>query len=118
MRTPSARTARLTPVDDENRIRPVGETLDSRRFDPMLEERLLRAQFKRERSSAYWFAAAKWGVSGLVVGMCLGAYLMYAATVSTLPVAMEALMRGQQMEQFRERLSDSSGITNPASPAP
>ncbi|MBI1251995.1 MAG: hypothetical protein GC189_11035 [Alphaproteobacteria bacterium] len=114
MRTPNSRPARLTPVDEENRIRPVGETLDSRRFDPMLEERLLRAQFKRERSSAYWFAATKWGILGLVLGMCLGAYMMYVASVSSLPVAMDAMSRGAAIQDARSQLEDAAGLNQPA----
>lgn len=93
--------AKLTPVDADSHqaLRPV--ELDTRRYDPMFEERLLRAQFKRERSSAYWFAASTWGIAGLVLGACMGAYMMYAATVATLPTAVTAVTQGMAVSAIR-----------------
>jgi hypothetical protein len=60
------RHTRLAPVvEDEMRIRPIDA--DSRQR-MTLEEKMLRSQIQRERSSAYWFAAAKWGIVGLLLG--------------------------------------------------
>lgn len=97
----STRGGRLTPVDDDKH-RNV-HTLETRAYDPMFEERLLRAQFKRERSSAYWFAASTWGIGGLVIGACLGAYMMYAATVSTLPTAVNAVTQGMAVQEIQRQ---------------
>lgn len=58
------------------------------------ETRAMRSLMRRERSSAYWFAAAKWGMGGLVMGMVMGAGLMYVASVAQLPVAQDAVARG------------------------
>jgi hypothetical protein len=63
----------------------------ARRYDPLLEERWLRDQFRRERSSAYWFTASKWGALGLLAGLFIGAFMMYAASVSTMPVLRDAM---------------------------
>lgn len=62
--------------------------------DFVVETRAVRSLMRRERSSAYWFAAAKWGMGGLVMGMVMGAGLMYVASVAQLPVAQDAVARG------------------------
>ncbi len=98
----SSRGARLTTVDGDPKIRPVHE-LEARHYDPMFEEKLLRAQFKRERSSAYWFAASTWGIAGLVIGACLGAYMMYVATVATLPTAVNAVTQGMAVQEIQRQ---------------
>lgn len=121
MRSQNARGgARLATVDDDaSKLRPVQE-LEARRYDPLFEERLLRAQFRRERSSAYWFAASTWGIAGLVIGACLGAYLMYVATVATLPTAVNAVTQGMAVQEIqrqsdgRQNLLDPN-VTHPAS---
>lgn len=88
--------ARLTPVENDAPL-----VLDPRRADAMFEERVLRAQFKRERSSAYWFAASTWGIGGLVIGACLGAYMMHVAQVSLLPTAVNAVAQGMAVGDLR-----------------
>jgi hypothetical protein len=99
MASPTTRgNTRLAPV--ENDVRPVLD-LDPRRADAMFEERILRAQFKRERSSAYWFAASTWGIGGLVIGACLGAYMMHVAQVSLLPTAVNAVAQGMAVGDLR-----------------
>lgn len=100
------RHTRLAPVDDELRIRPIDA--DSRR-QMTLEEKMLRSQIQRERSSAYWFAAAKWGIVGLLIGIAIGGYVMYVASVSTLPLAQDALARGAAIQSAREQLQEAAG---------
>ncbi len=103
----------LAPVD-EDKSRNV-HTLQTRAYDPHLEEKLLRAQFQRERSSAYWFAASTWGIAGLIIGACMGAYMMYVATVATLPTAVTAVTQGMAVQEIqrqgenRPNLLDQSG---------
>jgi len=100
--------ARLAPVvEDDAKARNV-HTLETRAYDPMFEERLLRAQFARERSSAYWFAASTWGIAGLVAGACGGAYMMYVASVATLPVAQEAVARGMQLRDLQTQAAQTN----------
>lgn len=66
------------------------------------EERQWREHIRRERSSAYWFAASKWGMVGLVAGMILGGVGMYFATIATLDVAGEAVTKGSIIERLRQ----------------
>lgn len=75
--------------------------LESRRAEMYGDERTFRAQIRRERSSAYWFAAAKWGMAGLIFGMFLGASGMYMATIGALPIATDAMERATAMETAR-----------------
>ncbi|MET0181528.1 MAG: hypothetical protein ABW199_01435 [Caulobacterales bacterium] len=111
----SSRGGRLTPVDDEKH-RNV-HTLETRAYDVNFEERLLRAQFKRERSSAYWFAASTWGIGGLVIGACLGAYMMYAATVSTLPTAVNAVTQGMAVQEIQRQGQNRPSLLDQPPPA-
>jgi hypothetical protein len=116
MKTRSAQGARLAAVDEDVSRRSTPEVLDTRRYDPLAEERWLRDQFRRERSAAYWFAASKWGFLGLIVGLCIGAFLMYAASISTMPVITEALARGAALEAAQN--AAQTGAPPPVAPAP
>lgn len=113
MRSGGARTTRLATVDDEVRIRPIDA---AERRDMLLEERILRSQIQRERASAYWFAATKWGIAGLVAGICIGGYIMYVASVATLPLAQNALAQGAAIESARSQLEEASGLPPEALP--
>lgn len=115
MRSQGGRTSstRLTPVDAEPpaRVRPLSSTeIDLRHSDPLFEERLLRAQFKRERSSAYWFAASTWGIGALVVGACLGAFMMHMAQVSSIDAAVGAYDRGRFSAEVTDSVRAAAGI--------
>lgn len=66
------------------------------------EERQWRSHVRRERSSAYWFAATKWGILGLVVGAILGGVGMYYASISTIDMAQEAVTKGAIVERLRQ----------------
>ncbi|MGE0829549.1 MAG: hypothetical protein AB7O04_09375, partial [Hyphomonadaceae bacterium] len=87
------------------------------RRELLLEERILRSQMQRERASAYWFAATKWGIAGLVAGICIGGYVMYVASVATLPLAQDALARGAAIHDARAQLEQASGLTREELPA-
>ena len=113
MRSGGARTTRLATVADEVRIRPIDA---AERRDMLLEERILRSQIQRERASAYWFAATKWGIAGLVAGICIGGYIMYVASVATLPLAQNALAQGAAIESARSQLEEASGLPPEALP--
>ncbi len=98
---------------DDQKLRNI-HTLDVRAQDPhYLEEKLLRDQFRRERSSAYWFAASTWGIAGLVLGACAGAYMMYVASVATLPVAQDAISRGMAMQEIQRQSDGRPGLLSP-----
>lgn len=83
------------------------------------EERQWRAHIRRERSSAYWFAATKWGIVGLVAGMILGGVGMYYASISTIDMAQEAVTKGAIVERLRqEREALNNQQLPPEQPAP
>lgn len=77
--------------------------------DLAAEARAMRTLMRRERSSAYWFAAAKWGMGGLLVGMTMGASLMYVASVAQLPVAQDAVARGAAIAAASNALRGENG---------
>jgi hypothetical protein len=114
-RSPVAK--KLVAIDEE--VVPRVHRGTVRPYDGAQDERWLIHQLRRERSAAYWFAASKWGFMGLVIGMCLGAFMMYVATVSTLPIAQDAIARGQTIQDARDAvLGDFSRRQDPAPPAP
>jgi len=108
MRSTTRSNTRLAPVEnDEVRIRPIDA---SERREMLLEERILRSQIMRERSSAYWFAATKWGIAGLVLGICAGGYLMYVAMLGSVPLVENSMFRAQAVEAARAQLEESAGV--------
>lgn len=85
----------------------------------LMDDKLFAQRLKSERSSAYWFAASLWGVTGLVMGIMLGGFVMFTAMRSSMPLASEAVSRGMAVEQARERAERApSLLTDPASPDP
>jgi predicted RNase H-like HicB family nuclease len=115
MRTTSRNNTRLAPVEaEEVRIRPIDA---AERREMLLEERILRSQIARERASAYWFAATKWGISGLVIGILIGGYMMYVASVATIPIAQDAMSRGAAIQDARDQIRDGAGLTDEALPS-
>jgi hypothetical protein len=107
MRSTGARGTRLAPVDDEVRIRPIDA---NERREMLLEERILRTQIQRERASAYWFAATKWGIAGLVSGLIVGGYLMYVAMLGAVPLVENSMFRAQAVEAARTQLEEATGL--------
>ncbi len=105
---------KLVAVDEE-----IVEPISARRgalsaFDA--DDHWWRQQMRRERAGAYWFAAAKWGMLGLVIGAVLGAFMMYVASTSTVDIAADAVSRGQAIEAARN--SVEQGFNRQAPPAP
>jgi hypothetical protein len=113
MRTQNARPVRLTPVDEE-RGRQVSDLGDAGRMDALFDQNLFRLHVRRERSSAYWFAAAIWGVCGLVIGACLGAYMMYVAQIATIPITRDTLVQGQAMRDAADTVNSRPSLVDPS----
>ena len=85
------------------------------------EERQWRSHIRRERSSAYWFAATKWGILGLVAGMIVGGVGMFYASISTIDMAQEAVTKGaivERLRQEREAINDQQSLPGQPAPAP
>src|SRR5690606_39614163 len=110
------KTIRLNPVDDDHQVHdhPARANLEA-----LMDQKLFAQRIKSERSSAYWFAASLWGVTGLVLGGILGAYMMYVAMDSSLPLASEAVSRGMAVEQARQRVDERDpALRDPAETQP
>jgi hypothetical protein len=103
MRSKGGKTIRLNPVDDDHQVHdhPARAGLEA-----LMDQKLFAQRIRSERASAYWFAASLWGVSGLVVGGMLGAYMMFVAMDSSLPLASEAVTRGMAVEQARQSVDN------------
>lgn len=114
MRSQGAR-AKITAVDDKY-PRSVAHSYEpssvseSQRID-FFDERTLRTHVRRERSSAYWFAATKWGMLGLILGMIIGGFGMYVASVAAIPMAQDAMTRAAAINDARDRAGEQ-GATN------
>lgn len=82
------------------------------------QDRQLQRFLSRERSSAYWFAATKWGILGLVAGIILGGAGMYYASMSTIDMAQEAISKGEIIANLRRENADAPPAVPPVQPAP
>ena len=112
MRSQGGRGARLTPVDDEPRARAIQDT--GPRVEALFDQNLFRMHVNRERSSAFWMAASIWGVGGLVIGACLGAYMMFAAYTGMTPTVRDNLMSGISIENARHTVDNRPSLTHDA----
>ena len=109
MRSKGGRTIKLSPVDEDGHVtdHPSRAGLEA-----LMDQKLFHQRIKSERSAAYWFAASIWGVAGLVLGGVLGAYMMYAAISSSLPLASEAVTRGMAVEQAQRSVNSHPSLLN------
>lgn len=55
---------------------------------------------RRERAAGWWMASTLIGLPLLITGLFAGAWLMYAVTISSLPIAVDAVGRGQVIERL------------------
>jgi len=69
------RTIKLNPVDEDHQVY---DHPDRGRMEALTDQKLFNQRIRSERSSAYWFAASLWGVTGLVLGSILGVYITLA----------------------------------------
>jgi hypothetical protein len=95
----SGKRGNLAPVDTSGAVRRI-EIEGDRQLSR--EERDWKLLMRRERSGAYWFAATKWGIAGLVIGMVLGGAGMYYASLATLDLAQDAVTKGAIVERLRQ----------------
>jgi len=107
MRSKGGKTIRLNPVDEDHQVHdhPARANIEA-----LMDQKLFAQRIKSERSSAYWFAASLWGITGLVLGGILGAYMMYVAMDSSLPLASEAVTRGIAVENARNSVDNRQPV--------
>ncbi len=123
MRTQNARPVKLTPVDEDSRGRHgVTDLGDHGRLDAVYDQNLFRLHVKRERSSAYWFAASLWGICGLVIGACLGAYLTFSIYTGIAPTVRDNIVAGAAIDEARTTVNNRPSLVdqevNPSSSNP
>lgn len=111
------KTVNITPVDDDR-----GRVTDHPargQMQVLYDRELFERTIRKERSSAYWFAASLWGMSGLVIGGLMGAYIMFQSMNAAMPVAFDALTRGMAAEQGRQNSERSQPLNlDPQRPQP
>lgn len=106
------RKGRISAVDEEYMRRQAAQQ-EEHDLDRKMQRFL-----SRERSSAYWFAATKWGILGLISGMILGGIGMYYASTSTIGIAQEAIAKGEIIANLRREAADAPPPAPPVQPAP
>ena len=65
------RTIKLNPVDDGH----VTDHPARAGLEALMDQKLFLQRIRSERSSAYWFAASLWGVTGMALGAILGVFV-------------------------------------------
>lgn len=112
------KTIKMGPVDEERRDAQVHDLPERGRIEALFDQNLFRMHIRRERASAYWFAAALWGLSGLIIGGFMGSFLTLRTGEAFLPVASDAMTRGMAVEAGRRNAEESAPIiSDPAAPA-
>jgi len=116
MRSRGGRTIKVTPVDEDHH--QVSDHPDRGRIEALMDQNLFRMHIRRERSSAYWFAATLWGVSGLVLGALLGGFMMFQAYVGLTDPVRETLVQGQAIQAAQDSVNSRDPIVSrdPAQP--
>jgi hypothetical protein len=119
MRNKGGRTVNISPVDDNPRARVVHD-LNERggtRMEALFDQNMFQMHIRRERSSAYWFAASLWGMSGLIIGGLLGAMIMFTSMRAAVPVASDAMNLAVAQERARQDVEQRhDSVTQPANP--
>jgi hypothetical protein len=117
------KTIKMGPVDEDRRDAQVHDLPERGRIEALFDQNLfrmhIRRDIRRERASAYWFAAALWGLSGLIIGGFMGSFLTLRTGEAFLPVASDAMTRGMAVEAGRRNAEESAPIiSDPAAPNP
>jgi hypothetical protein len=115
MQKAAKRPMTLAPVEE---ARGYGAAPVPHQHDQRMEEQHLRAVVRSERASAYWFAAAKWGLSGFFIGTILGATIMFLAMNASLPLAQDTMLRGFAIKQAAGALQGDANVTPPRQISP
>jgi hypothetical protein len=114
MRSRGGRTIKVTPVDEDTH--QVQDHPDRGRIEALMDQNLFRMHIRRERSSAYWFAATLWGVSGLVLGALLGGFMMFQAYVGLTDPVRETLVQGQAIQAAQDSVNSRDPIVSRDAP--
>jgi hypothetical protein len=107
MRSKGGKTIRLSPVDEDDHVQdhPARAGLEA-----IMDQKLFAQRIKSERSSAYWFAASLWGMSGLVLGASLGAIMALLIQTGSAPIWRENTMAGAAMREASDSVNNRPGL--------
>ena len=99
MRSKGGRTIKLNPVDDDHQIHdhPARAGMEA-----IMDQKLFHQRIKSERSSAYWFAASLWGVTGLILGVILGVYMTMVVQTGSADIWRNNFIAGAASDAARE----------------
>lgn len=113
MRNQGGRPVKINPVDE------VRDHPERGRVEALFDQNLFRMQIQRERSASFWFAASLFGVTGLVIGACLGAYMMYVAYTGLSGPVRDNITAGMAIKGAREDAQrDPLTLNDSANPSP
>jgi len=112
MRSQGGRTVKINPVEDvRNEVNDRLRGGDGR-AEALFDQNLFRMHIQRERAAAFWFAASVWGVSGLVIGACLGAYMMFVAYTGMTPTVRDNITAGMSIENARQTVESRPSLVD------
>ncbi|MEJ0058285.1 MAG: hypothetical protein WDM79_01240 [Terricaulis sp.] len=107
------RKGEFLPVDDDRAHHlSVQDHPDRGRIEALFDQKLFHSQIRRERSAAFWMAASIWGVSGLIIGGCLGAYMTFNIYTGVTPSVRDNLMAGAAMDEARQTVNDRDSLVH------
>jgi hypothetical protein len=108
MRSRGGRTIKITPVDEDHH--QVQDHPDRGRIEALMDQNLFRLHIRRERSSAYWFAASLWGISGLVMGALLGVYITLAVQTGSADIWRDNFIAGAAADAAQDSVNSRDPI--------
>jgi len=95
------RTIKLNPVDDGL----VTDHPARANLEAIMDQKLFHQRIRSERSSAYWFAASLWGVSGLAIGAILGVFLTMMVQTGSVPFIRDNIVAGSAIGAARDSVN-------------
>jgi hypothetical protein len=112
--TGTGREINLKPVDEDRVMdHPARAGLEA-----LMDQKLFHQRIRSERASAYWFAASLWGVTGLILGAFLGAYITLAVQERSADVWRNNFIAGAAADAARETVDGRPSLVNPDRDAP
>jgi hypothetical protein len=109
MRSKGGKTIRLNPVDEDDHVQdhPARAGLEA-----IMDQKLFAQRIKSERSAAYWFAASLWGMSGLVIGACLGAIMSIMVQTGSVDIWRGNFISGMAADEARDTVNNRESLLN------
>lgn len=107
MRSKGGKTIRLNPVDEDHQVHdhPARAGLEA-----IMDQKLFLQRIKSERSSAYWFAASIWGVTGIALGALMGVFLTIMVQTGSMPLIRDNMIAGAAMDNARDSVNSREPV--------